>query len=102
MTYEQLVEKVARAIWDVRGFVHSSEERMFEPLAYGEEGEYAPAQAMCQEAARAALAAVYEAMREPGDDTMEWIDLAVNGYSSGTVDTWLGALAASPLNPVAK
>lgn len=58
MTRDELIEAMARAVWDARGYVHSSEDRMFEPLAYGDEGEYAPAQAICQNAAKSALSAL--------------------------------------------
>ena len=62
MTRDELIEAMARAVWDTRGYVHSSEARMFEPLTYGEEGEYAPAQAICQDAAKSALCALCAAL----------------------------------------
>jgi len=110
MTHEELVEKVARAIWDVCGFVHGSEDRMFEPLAYGEEGEYAPVQAECQRAARAALSVIYEAMREPADEMLEVHATPVLRIGQPTVQPvkdwrrgiYVAMLAASPLNPEGK
>lgn len=62
MTRDDLIEEMARALWDTRGYVHSSEDRMFEPLEYGSEGEYAPAQALCQHGARSALSALCAAI----------------------------------------
>jgi len=62
MTRDDLIEAMARALWDTHGYVHSSEDRIFEPLEYGSEGEYAPTQSLCQDGARSALTALCAAI----------------------------------------
>jgi hypothetical protein len=64
MTYQpEMIERVARAIFETRGYVYGDSARMFDPMKWDEfeTGEYQPTKQACREDARAAIAA----MREP-------------------------------------
>jgi hypothetical protein len=70
----EMIDRVARAIFETRGYVYGDESRMFDPMKWDEfeMGEYQPTKQACREDARAAIAA----MREP---TREMIERATDG-----------------------
>lgn len=110
MTYDELVEKVAQALWDTHGFVNCDDGgdsgQMFCPVPYGEEGEYAPNTEFCRSAARAALSVVYEGMKEPtarmatnGLHLMTDIFLSGSHSTDDAMEIWTAMLDASALKP---
>ena len=118
MTHEQLMEKVARAVYEHWNFYPADAGKDCTPWVSGG-NSYRQEQA--RDYARAALAVVYEAMREPDEETLgpgiysaadvmlasQWVNgpdasvvlaLAQCAFSAGYTAT----IAASPLNPEVK
>ena len=60
MTRDELIEAMARAIFKQQGFIHSEEDRMFEPIEWDEldDPEYPVARAAFRDQAAAAILAI--------------------------------------------
>ncbi len=100
MTHNDLVERVARALFQAEGHVHDDDHRMFEPVKWEEldDEDYQCVRDGYRQQARAALAAVYEVMKEPTPEMRrEGSALKVNVFTGSVYD--LGRVAANDENP---
>lgn len=119
ITYSEAVERVARAVYATRGFIHSDEEHLFEPFAYDELDEIQKSEPL--DAARAALSAIAEILASPtpamidagaqrlvrcGEEPAVWPDsydaLDVAAARQEAERVLLSGIAASPLHEEGK
>jgi hypothetical protein len=102
MTEDELIEKMARAMCDTWGYLWDGEPND-EQTAPETCVDIVPGKSLYREAARAALAAIREALQEPTDAMIDAGDAALFNAGDGDLPAsyigpvWKAMLSASPL-----